>query len=222
MIFLRKHYFYPEILNNMSTKSRYSDSELEEFRVLIEKKLDKTRQQLEQLYNQIKEITENADDGFGNDWFDDSSTNTEVDYLSNMTGRQEKYLQSLEAALLRIQNKTFGICTVTGELIDKNRLKAVPTTTKTMEAKLQEKKPTASASLPADNNKEKRNTVKKTQIISKVIKKANPPSNKNFADEDELKGLDEEHDLDVFENEDFDLQDIDHQYDLDDEILDDE
>ncbi|MDP4711760.1 MAG: hypothetical protein NWR67_03825 [Saprospiraceae bacterium] len=119
---------------------RYTDEELEEFRVIISTKLEQAQMQLDQLVEQIMDITENTNDEFGGDWIDDSLTNNEVELLNTMAIRQRKYLQDLENALVRIRNKTYGICTVSGDLIDKNRLLAVPTTTKSLVAKEEEKK----------------------------------------------------------------------------------
>lgn len=122
---------------------RYSDAELEEFRVLVDDKLGKAKAQLEDLQSQIIEVTESSEDGFGTDWIEDSSVGSQIDFLNEMVSRQRKYIDQLENALLRIGNKTYGICSVTGELIDKRRLLAVPTTTKSVTAKTAtpEKKP---------------------------------------------------------------------------------
>jgi RNA polymerase-binding transcription factor DksA len=119
----------------MTSTIRYSDAELEEFRQIIQSKLDFSRQQLEQLQSQIFDITENSDDEYGSDWMDDSSINNEIEILNDMAIRQRKYIQDLENAMVRIKNKTYGICVVSGELIDKKRLLAVPTTTKSIAAK---------------------------------------------------------------------------------------
>ncbi|NJK83191.1 MAG: TraR/DksA family transcriptional regulator [Saprospiraceae bacterium] len=116
-------------------KTRYSDVELEEFRVLVEDKLVKARKQLDDLQGQIVEVTESSEDGFGTDWIEDSSVGSQIDFLNEMVSRQRKYIDQLENALLRIGNKTYGICAVSGELIDKRRLLAVPTTTKSVNAK---------------------------------------------------------------------------------------
>ena len=115
--------------------TRYSDEDLEEFRVLIQKKLDQTEEQLESLESQIMEISENSSDDHGGDWVDDSSTNNDIEMLNNMAIRQRKYLVDLNNAMMRIKNKVYGVCLITGELIDKRRLLAVPTTTKSLTAK---------------------------------------------------------------------------------------
>lgn len=115
--------------------TRYSDEDLEEFRILIQKKLDQTEEQLESLESQIMEISENSSDDHGGDWVDDSSTNNDIEMLNNMAIRQRKYLVDLNNAMMRIKNKVYGVCQITGELIDKRRLLAVPTTTKSLTAK---------------------------------------------------------------------------------------
>lgn len=115
--------------------TRYSDEDLEEFRALVQKKLDQTQEQLESLQSQIIEISENSSDDHGGDWVDDSSTNNDMEMLNNMAIRQRKYLQDLTNAMMRIQNRVYGVCVITGELIDKRRLLAVPTTTKSLTAK---------------------------------------------------------------------------------------
>jgi RNA polymerase-binding transcription factor DksA len=114
---------------------RYSDAELAEFKALIEKKLHRAQEQFEHLQEQIFEITENSSDEHGGDWVDDSSINNDVEMLNNMAIRQRMYIRELENALIRIRNRSYGICSVTGELIDKRRLLAVPTTTKSLAAK---------------------------------------------------------------------------------------
>lgn len=116
-------------------QTRYSDTDLAEFKAIIEGKLAKANEQLRSLREQILDISENSGDGFGGDWVDDSSYNTEREMLHTMANRQKKYVQDLENALVRIRNKNYGICAVTGELIDKKRLIAVPTTTKSLNAK---------------------------------------------------------------------------------------
>ncbi|MEL7221207.1 MAG: TraR/DksA family transcriptional regulator, partial [Bacteroidota bacterium] len=89
----------------MSSKDefvRYSDVELEEFRVVIEKKLELASEQLESLKEQILEMSEKTGDDHGGDWVDDSSINNDMEMLNNMAIRQKKYVQDLNNALLRI------------------------------------------------------------------------------------------------------------------------
>lgn len=114
---------------------RYTDAELQEFKALVEKKLAKAKEQLDALQAQIMENTENSGDEHGVDWSDDSTFNNQMEMLNNMAIRQRKYIQDLQNALIRIQNKTYGVCMITGQLIDKKRLMAVPTTTKSLAAK---------------------------------------------------------------------------------------
>lgn len=116
-------------------KTRYSDEELAEFKTLIDSKIEAAKQELAETEQQTMEMRENMSDEQGGDWFDDSSIHTEIEFLSKMVERQRQHLQGLEMALVRIKNKSFGICTVTGELIDKQRLLLVPHTTKSVKAK---------------------------------------------------------------------------------------
>lgn len=120
---------------NKTTTSRYSDAELAEFKEIIDKKLEKAKEEFTYLQEQILEITANSGDDHGGDWMDDSTTNNDMEFLNNMAIRQRKYIQDLENALVRIRNRSYGICMVTGELIDKRRLRVVPTATKSVEVK---------------------------------------------------------------------------------------
>ena len=172
-----------------NTVVRYSDGELAEFKALIEKKLANAQEQLDSLQEQILEITENTSDEHGGDWMDDSSINNDVEMLNNMAIRQRRYIKDLENALVRIRNKTYGICIITGELIDKKRLLAVPTTTKSLVAKTQEQNPTPERkSSSADRPTPKPTGEKK--VITKIIRKspskpAPPPRPTGFDDDDE-------------------------------------
>ncbi len=120
---------------------RYSDEELAEFKALIEKKLKEAREGLE-VY---MEACNNA----GNDTMDTSPTFKVLEEGSQVLAKEEnaqqaarlfKYIKNLEAALMRIENKTYGICRVTGKLIPKERLLSVPHATMCIEAKLDSKK----------------------------------------------------------------------------------
>ncbi len=118
-------------------KNRYSDEELEEFKQIILKKLDKAR-------NDLTLLTESYTTGNEHDTNDTSPTFKilEEGYQvfskeenSKFAARQEKFIKSLENALIRIENKTYGICRVTGKLIPKDRLRIVPHATLSIEAK---------------------------------------------------------------------------------------
>ncbi len=187
--------------------TRYSDTDLAEFKALIQQKLDKANEQVAQLESQLEDVNEgHQDDGYDPD--DDSLTGADTEFLTEMVIRQKKHIRDLENALLRIKNKTFGVCQVTGQLIDKKRLMAVPTTTKSLAAKMQ------SSANPKPNkivrtNPKPSNTKK---IISKIkTKKEQPKVNPkdieidDFEDEDLFHDAnDEEFDLDLLPDEDFD------------------
>ena len=119
---------------------------------------------------------------------DDSSINNDVEMLNNMAIRQRRYIKDLENALVRIRNKTYGICIITGELIDKKRLLAVPTTTKSLVAKTQEQNPTPERkSSSADRPTPKPTGEKKviTKIIRKSPSKPVAPRPEDFDDDDD-------------------------------------
>lgn len=123
-------------------KLRYSDEELEEFRQIILKKLEKARHDLQLLTEASTGINENdiADTSPTFKLFEEGSSVLTKEENSHFAARQMKFIQALEAALVRIENKTYGICRVTGKLISKERLRAVPHATLSIEAKLQQKK----------------------------------------------------------------------------------
>ncbi|MBP7272474.1 MAG: hypothetical protein KA974_01460 [Saprospiraceae bacterium] len=120
---------------NSTTTARYSDEDLAEFKQLIDSKLATARQELDFTREQIIELNENASDQQGADWFDDSSTHSELEMLNNQMVRQQQFIRNLENAMIRIQNKSYGICSVTGQLIEKKRLLLVPHATKSVSAK---------------------------------------------------------------------------------------
>ena len=116
-------------------KLRYSDEELQEFKVLIDSKLIQAQEEVNTTQQQIADLNENGFNQQGGDWYDDSTTHTDLEMLQRMMMRQQRYVQDLKNALLRIQNKTYGICSVTGVLIDKSRLRLVPHATKSIDGK---------------------------------------------------------------------------------------
>lgn len=115
---------------------RYSDTDLAEFKELIEKKVGKAREELEFYQEQIKSAGE-GENNFNN--LEDGSITLERENMNQVASRLIKHIQHLENALIRIQNKTYGICRETGVLIPKDRLKAVPHATLSMEAKVKQK-----------------------------------------------------------------------------------
>ena len=124
----------------MTEKIRYSDEELQEFKTLILAKLEKATVE----YERLRENITNLD---GNDIADTSPTfkvleegaNTlNKEAVGQLAQRQMKFIQNLQAALVRIENKTYGVCRKTGKLIPKERLRAVPHATLSVEAKNEE------------------------------------------------------------------------------------
>ena len=118
---------------------RYSDAELVEFREIIGKKLDAAKKELNYLQGLITRKDESGDMDEGRYMtMEDGSVSMEREQLSQMASRQITYIDHLEKALIRIENKTYGICRATGKLISKERLKSVPHATLAIEAKLEQ------------------------------------------------------------------------------------
>jgi RNA polymerase-binding transcription factor DksA len=115
---------------------RYSDTDLAEFREIIQKKLDAAKKELNYLQGLITRKDEGGDmDEARYMTMEDGSVSMEREQLSQMASRQITFIDHLEKAMMRIENKTYGICRVTGKLIDKARLRAVPHATLSIEAK---------------------------------------------------------------------------------------
>ena len=113
---------------------RYSGQELEEFRLLITARIEVARTELQYQQQQLKGKEDiGADDTRFN--LEDGTTAMELEQLGQLAARQIKFINNLENALIRIKNKTYGVCRETGKLIDKARLRAVPHATLSMEAK---------------------------------------------------------------------------------------
>lgn len=120
-------------------KTRYSEEELKEFETLINKKLEKAREEykiLKETLNRNNDEGTDATSGGNTKVLEDGAETAEKENLSQLAARQQKYITNLENALIRIKNGTYGICSVTGKLISKERLIAVPHTTQSIEAKL--------------------------------------------------------------------------------------
>lgn len=114
-------------------KTRYSDQELKEFETIIDGKLAKAYDQLNFYMEQIREFGENSDAKQKN--LDDGTTSAETERLYTLASRQRKLIKHLDNAKMRIKNKVYGICRTTGKLISKERLRAVPHATLSIEAK---------------------------------------------------------------------------------------
>lgn len=118
-------------------KSRYSDKELVEFKELIQGKLTEAKEDYELLRGSLSNSDNHGTDDTGRSFnmMEDGSDTLSREEVAQLAARQEKFIQSLQNALIRIENKTYGVCRVTGKLIRKERLKLVPHATLSIEAK---------------------------------------------------------------------------------------
>lgn len=118
-------------------KTRYTDVELEEFRTLINEKLKEAQTDYDMLKNSLSNSDDNGTDDTGRTFnmMEDGSETLSREEVAQLSLRQEKFIQNLQNALIRIQNKTYGICRVTGKLIPKERLRLVPHATLSIDAK---------------------------------------------------------------------------------------
>lgn len=191
-----------------NVKARYSDAELMEFKKLIEEKLEIAKKEFEFTNAQISELNGNNSDRDGGDLLDDSNKQAELEMLNSMLFRQKQFIQNLENALIRIRNKTYGICTVTGQLIDKKRLMLVPHATKSIEGKSAENSP-------------KSNSGNKTGASKKIQPGTQNPNSGNKPEGPVSDGWDEDdtwnnNSFDDFDTPKFDPQDKKQDFDFDD------
>ena len=123
-----------------SNKTRYSDSELQEFKELIQDKLRSSKDELNALTSSLSNPNANGTEDTSGAYktLEDGSATMENEQINQLAARQKKFIDNLENALVRIENKTYGICRETGKLIQKERLRAVPHATLSMEAKLKQ------------------------------------------------------------------------------------
>jgi len=121
-------------------KTRYSDQELQEFKDIITSKLEEAQEDLTMLKNSLSHKDDHGTDDTGRTFnmMEDGSETLSREEMAQLAARQEKFIKSLNNALVRIENKTYGICRVTGKLIRKERLKLVPHATLSIEAKNQQ------------------------------------------------------------------------------------
>ena len=119
-------------------KTRYSESELKEFEALILDKIDKAKNELSELKRSLSKGGDSGEDITNNSTkvLEDGADTLEKENLNQLAARQQKFINNLENALIRIKNGTYGICVDTGNLISKERLKAVPHTMHSIAAKL--------------------------------------------------------------------------------------
>lgn len=121
----------------MTTKTRYTDEELEEFKQLIQSKLDNAQRE----YEELRSYVSNSEGNDVNDTsptfktLEEGATTLSKEESGRLAQRQMKFIQHLQTALIRIENKSYGICRETGKLIPKERLRAVPHATLSIEAK---------------------------------------------------------------------------------------
>jgi DnaK suppressor protein len=125
----------------MAEKTRYSDIELDEFRQIILSKLEKAKNDYETLKASIshEESNDTMDTSPTFKVLEEGATTLSKEEAGRLAQRQLKFIQHLQAALIRIENKTYGVCRETGQLISKERLRAVPHATLSMDAKLKQK-----------------------------------------------------------------------------------
>ena len=121
----------------MSEKNKYSADELKEFQEIINEKLEKAREDLTLLVDQLSHKDDHGTEDTSPTFklMDEGSDVLSKEEINQLAARQQKFVQSLENALIRIKNGTYGICRVTGKLIPKERLKIVPHATLSIEAK---------------------------------------------------------------------------------------
>lgn len=129
-----------ETLENSREKTRYADSELQEFKDLILEKLRVAKEELGLLTQSLSNPNTNGTDDTAGTYktLEDGSATLEKESINQLASRQKKFIENLESALIRIENKTYGVCRETGKLIPKERLRAVPHATLSMEAKLKQ------------------------------------------------------------------------------------
>jgi DnaK suppressor protein len=125
---------------NESGKTRYSDAELQEFKEIILEKMRTAKEELNALASSLSSPNANGTDDTAGTYktLEDGSATLEKEQINQLAARQKKFIEQLDAALVRIENKTYGVCRETGKLIQKERLRAVPHTTLSMEAKLRQ------------------------------------------------------------------------------------
>lgn len=128
-------------MNSKIEPNRYSDADLKEFEELIDSKIEAAENELKILKSSLSRSGDSGTDATSatSKVLEDGADTAEKESLNQLAARQQKFINNLENALVRIKNGTYGICRETGKLISKERLKAVPHTTLSIEAKLNQK-----------------------------------------------------------------------------------
>lgn len=154
---------------------RYSEKDLAEFGERIKKDYQQAKEELKMLRDQVRELSETMSEGFGADMGEDSGSVSQLELLNEQLLRKRDLIQDLQNAMLRIKNKVYGTCSVTGKLIDRQRLEAIPTTTKSVEGMRME----SSGQLDITAQDIARRAVERREgpnkIISKIKKPLPPP-----------------------------------------------
>ena len=116
---------------------RYSDKDLAEFKAIIDEKIEAAQKDLDALRGSLSHADDNGTDDTAHSFkmMEEGAATLSREEVAQLAGRQEKFLKHLENALIRISNKSYGVCRVTGKLIQKERLMAVPHATLSIEAK---------------------------------------------------------------------------------------
>lgn len=125
----------------MADKNRYTEEELVEFEELILSKIEKAEKELKNLKGSLNRSNDEGTDSTAahSKVLEDGADTAEKENISQLAARQQKFINNLEDAMIRIKNGTYGVCRETGKLISKERLRAVPHTTLSIEAKLKQK-----------------------------------------------------------------------------------
>jgi RNA polymerase-binding transcription factor DksA len=145
MLTFAEKYLSFAIMNKKTTdnveKTRYSEEELKEFEELILKKLEQAKQELADLKETLTKKNDPGTDSTASNskLMEDGSDTLEKENVTQLAARQQKFIQQLEYALIRIKNGTYGLCIDTGKLIPKERLMIVPHTQHSIEAKMSKK-----------------------------------------------------------------------------------
>ena len=121
----------------MAELTRYNDNDLNEFKIIIDHKLEEAREDLKLLRGQLDHSDHHGTDDTGRSFnmMEDGSETLMREEMATLAARQEKFVKNLDNALIRIENKSYGVCRVTGKLIQKARLRLVPHATLSIEAK---------------------------------------------------------------------------------------
>ena len=124
-------------MSSSKTKTRFSDKELQEFKDLINKKISEAKEHYNMLVGSLSHTDDHGTDDTGRTFnmMEDGSETLMREEMAQLAARQEKFIKNLENALVRINNKSYGVCRVTGKLINKDRLRLVPHATLSIEAK---------------------------------------------------------------------------------------